>query len=53
VWTAIREFQPDVLLCAAPGQSLRAPVGHVVLREGYRGLRTKEALFASDLVRTD
>lgn len=53
VWTAIREFQPDVLLCAAPGQSLRAPVGHVVLREGYRGIRSKEALFASDLVRTD
>ncbi|MEY2980285.1 MAG: hypothetical protein RL562_512, partial [Planctomycetota bacterium] len=24
-----------------------------VLREGYRGLRTKDALFASDLVRTD
>ncbi len=51
VRTAIREFNPDVLLCAGPGTSLRAPVGHVVLREGYRGLRDKQALFAADLVR--
>jgi hypothetical protein len=30
---AMREFQPDVLLCApGPGASLRAPVGHTVLR---------------------
>jgi formylglycine-generating enzyme required for sulfatase activity len=31
VRTAMREFQPDVLLCAGPGASLRAPVGHTVL----------------------
>jgi malonyl CoA-acyl carrier protein transacylase len=53
VQTAIREFNPDVLLCAGPGQSLRAPVGHVVLSEQYRGLKTREALFESDLVRID
>jgi acyl transferase domain-containing protein len=53
VRVAIREFCPDVLLCAAPGTSLRAPVGHVVLRERYRGIATRDALFASDLVRTD
>lgn len=50
VRTAIREFNPDVLLCAGPGQSLRAPVGHVVVREGFRGVRDREALFASGLV---
>lgn len=52
VRTAMREFQPDVLLCAGPGTSLRAPVGHCVLAEGWRGLRDKQALFAADLVRT-
>lgn len=52
VRTAIREFQPDALLCAGPGQSLRAPVGHVVLREGWRGLRDREALAQSGVVAT-
>jgi acyl transferase domain-containing protein len=50
VRTAMREFQPDVLLCAGPGSSLRAPVGHCVLREGWRGLRDKAALFQSGVV---
>jgi malonyl CoA-acyl carrier protein transacylase len=50
VRTAMREFNPDVLLCAGPGTSLRAPVGHVVLREGWRGLRTRDALFAAGVV---
>ncbi|HEX6811506.1 MAG TPA: ACP S-malonyltransferase [Planctomycetota bacterium] len=53
VRTALREFQPDVLLCAGPGSSLRAPVGHCVLREGWRKQRDKQALFASGLVVTD
>ncbi len=53
VRTALREFNPDVLLCAGPGASLRAPVGHVVLREGWRGLRSKDALFASGVIATD
>lgn len=52
VRTAMREFQPDVLLCAGPGASLRAPVGHVVVREGWRGIRGKDALFASNLIAT-
>jgi [acyl-carrier-protein] S-malonyltransferase len=52
VRTAMREFQPDVLLCAGPGSSLRAPVGHCVLAEGWRGVRDKAALFASGLVAT-
>ena len=51
VRTAMREFQPDVLLCAGPGSSLRAPVGHAVLAEGWRGLRDKAALFGADVVR--
>jgi len=50
VRTAMREFNPDVLLCAGPGTSLRAPVGHVVLREGWRALRTKDVLFAAGVV---
>ncbi len=53
VRTAMREFQPDVLLCAGPGASLRAPVGHVVLREGWRGLRTRAALFAAGVIVTE
>lgn len=53
VRTAMREFQPDVLLCAGPGSSLRAPVGHCVLAEGWRGVRDKQALFASGLIATD
>jgi len=52
VRTALREFNPDVLLCAGPGTSLRAPVGHVVLREGWRGLRDKAALFSSGVIAT-
>jgi acyl transferase domain-containing protein len=53
VRTALREFNPDVLLCAGPGKSLRAPVGHVVLREGWRNLRDKQALFASPVIASD
>lgn len=53
VRTAMREFQPDVLLCAGPGSSLRAPVGHCVAAEGWRGVHDKDALFASDLVATE
>ncbi|MEZ6037358.1 MAG: ACP S-malonyltransferase [Planctomycetota bacterium] len=53
VRTAMREFQPDVLLCAGPGASLRAPVGHCVLREGWRGVQDKAALFASGLIATE
>ena len=52
VRTAIREFNPGVLLCAGPGESLRAPVGHVVIAEGYHGIRDRGSLFASDTVRT-
>ena len=43
----------EVLLCAGPGTSLRAPVGHCVLLEGWRGIRDKAALFASGLVATE
>ncbi len=53
VRTAMREFQPDVLLCAGPGSSLRAPVGHCVLAEGWRGHRDKQALFAANVVLTE
>jgi [acyl-carrier-protein] S-malonyltransferase len=53
VRTAMREFQPDVLLCAGPGTSLRAPVGHTVLAEGWRGIRDKAALFESRCIAVD
>ena len=53
VRTALREFNPDVVLCAGPGTSLRAPAGHVVIREGYRGVRGREDLFASGIVRVE
>ena len=50
VRTALREFNPEVVLCAGPGESLRAPVGHIVIDEGYHGLRDRDALFGSGLV---
>lgn len=50
VRTAIREFNPEVLVCPGPGASLRAPIGHVAMAEGYRGFRDKKALFDSGLV---
>ncbi|MEZ5966659.1 MAG: ACP S-malonyltransferase [Planctomycetota bacterium] len=50
VRVALRELNPDVMLCAAPGNSLRAPVGHVVVREGYRGVRDRQTLFDAGLV---
>ncbi|MBK8980487.1 MAG: ACP S-malonyltransferase [Planctomycetes bacterium] len=53
VRTAIREIQPEVLLCAGPGASLRAPVGHVVIAERWRGIESRDALFASGVVRVD
>lgn len=53
VRTAMREFQPDVLVCAGPGASLRAPVGHCVVAEGWRGVRDKESLFRAELVVVD
>lgn len=53
VRTAMREFNPDVLLCCGPGSSLRAPIGHVVLKEGWRNLRDKAGLFASGAVALD
>jgi malonyl CoA-acyl carrier protein transacylase len=52
VRTAMREFQPDVLLCAGPGSSLRAPVGHCVLREGWRGITTRQQLFDAGCITT-
>lgn len=53
VRSGLREFQPDVVVCAGPGSSLRAPAGHVVLREGHRGLADKRALFDSGFVAID
>lgn len=53
VRTAIREFNPDVLLCAGPGSSLRAPVGHVALAQAYRNIASREELFASAQVAID
>lgn len=50
VRTVLREFVPDRILCAAPGDSLRAPIGHVVLAEGYRSLHSRAALFETTLV---
>ncbi len=53
VRVAMREFNPDVLLCCGPGQSLRAPVGHVMLREGWRGILDRTGLFGSGVVAVD
>ena len=53
VRTAMREFQPDVLLCCGPGSSLRAPVGHGVVAERWRGVADRQALLDARLVVTD
>ena len=53
VRTALREFNPDILLCAGPGTTLRAPVGHVALAEGFRGVQDQQELFEAELVAVD
>lgn len=50
---ALREHQPDVLVCLGPGDGLRAPVGHVLVAQGHRGLRDRRAVIESGLVRQD
>jgi acyl transferase domain-containing protein len=49
--TALRELNPDLLVDLGPGATLRAPAGHVILQEGWRGIRTRAALRDADLVR--
>lgn len=51
VTVAMRELQPDVLVCLGPGTSLRAPVGHCVVAERWRGVDGRLSLVASELVR--
>jgi malonyl CoA-acyl carrier protein transacylase len=53
VRVALRELNPDAVVCAGPGTSLRAPVGHVVLAEGWRGVASREQLVESGLVRAE
>lgn len=53
VRTAIREIAPDVIVCAGPGSTLRAPAGHVVIEESWRQICDRESLFASSSVCAD
>lgn len=50
---ALREHQPDAVVCLGPGDSLRAPAGHVIVEEGHRGLRDRRAVIESGIVRRD
>ena len=38
---ALREYAPDVILLPGPGGSLGAACAHVIVAEGYRGLRSR------------
>jgi len=39
---ALREYAPDHLVCPGPGNSLGGVCGQVVVREGWRGVKSKE-----------
>ena len=41
---ALREYAPDVVLLPGPGSSLGAPAAHVIIAEGYRGIRSRADL---------
>jgi malonyl CoA-acyl carrier protein transacylase len=41
---ALREYGPDLLVLTGPGNSLGGVCGQLVVREGYRGLRTRADL---------
>lgn len=51
VRTALREWNPQMLIDLGPGATLRAPAGHVLLAEGWRGVRSKRELFAGEWIR--
>jgi len=38
---ALREYAPDVVLLPGPGGSLGAPTAQLIVREGYRGIRSR------------
>ncbi len=42
VRVALREHAPDVLLLPGPGGSLGAACAHLVVAEGYRGIRSRD-----------
>jgi hypothetical protein len=44
---ALRDYAPDVVLLAGPGGSLGAACAQLVVMEGYRGLRTRADLEAT------
>ena len=44
---ALREYAPDLVVLAGPGASLGSIVGGIVVREGYRGLRSRAAFEAA------
>ncbi|MGH2782573.1 MAG: hypothetical protein ACRDLA_14410 [Thermoleophilaceae bacterium] len=44
---ALREYAPDVVLLPGPGSSLGAPAAHVIIAEGYHGLRSRADLEAA------
>lgn len=47
IGVALREYAPDVLLLAGPGGSIGAAAAQLVVMEGYRGLRTRADLEAT------
>lgn len=48
VRTALRHTGADVVICLGPGNPLGGPVARILVNEGWRGIRSKEALDALD-----
>jgi len=40
---ALREYAPDSIVLAGPGQTLGAPCAQIAVAEGYRGMRSRAA----------
>jgi [acyl-carrier-protein] S-malonyltransferase len=47
VRVALREFAPDVVLLPGPGSSLGAACAHLIVAEGYRGVRSRSEFEAA------
>lgn len=47
VRVALREYNPDHLVLLGPGETLGGAIAHVLIAEGWRGIRDKESFMAA------
>lgn len=50
--TALRHCAPDVVIALGPGNSLGGPIAYGLVTEGWRGVRTRDALGDAALLRS-